>query len=245
MLRRIVDERWLTARAVIGLFPANSVGDDIEVYTDDHRREVACTFHFLRQQMVKSGGRNNLCLADYVAPRSTGVQDYIGGFAVTAGVGIEQRLAQFAAEHDDYSDILLKALADRLAEAFAERMHERVRKEFWAYDPGELLSNQALIAEAYRGIRPAPGYPACPDHTEKGVLFDLLDVGPTTGMALTESFAVIPTAAVTGLYFAHPDSRYFGVGKFQRDQVADYAERKGWRLDEAERWLAPNLGYTP
>jgi 5-methyltetrahydrofolate--homocysteine methyltransferase len=245
MLRRIVGERWLTARAVIGLFPANSVGDDIEVYTDDSRREVACTFHFLRQQMVKSGGRNNLCLADYVAPRSTGVQDYIGGFAVTAGVGIEQRLAQFAAEHDDYSDILLKALADRLAEAFAERMHERVRKEFWAYDPGELLSNQALIAEAYRGIRPAPGYPACPDHTEKGVLFDLLDVGPTTGMALTESFAVIPTAAVTGLYFAHPDSRYFGVGKFQRDQVADYAERKGWRLDEAERWLAPNLGYTP
>jgi 5-methyltetrahydrofolate--homocysteine methyltransferase len=245
MLRRIVDERWLTARAVIGLFPANSVGDDIEVYTDDHRREVACTFHFLRQQMVKSSGRSNLCLADYVAPRSTGVQDYIGGFAVTAGIGIEQRLAQFAAEHDDYSDILLKALADRLAEAFAERMHERVRKEFWAYDPGELLSNQALIAEAYRGIRPAPGYPACPDHTEKGVLFDLLDVGPTTGMALTESFAVMPTAAITGLYFAHPDSRYFGVGKFQRDQVADYAERKGWRLDEAERWLAPNLGYTP
>ena len=245
MLRRIVDERWLTARAVIGLFPANSVGDDIEVYTDDSRRKVACTFHFLRQQMVKSGGRNNLCLADYVAPRATGVQDYIGGFAVTAGFGIEQHLAQFAAEHDDYSDILLKALADRLAEAFAERMHERVRKEFWAYDPGESLSNQALITEAYRGIRPAPGYPACPDHTEKGVLFDLLDVGPTTDMALTESFAVTPTAAVSGLYFAHPDARYFGVGKFQRDQVADYAERKEWRLDEAERWLAPNLGYTP
>jgi 5-methyltetrahydrofolate--homocysteine methyltransferase len=245
MLRRIVDERWLTARAVIGLFPANSVGDDIEVYTDDCRRDVAATFHFLRQQMVKSRGRNNLCLADYVAPRSAGVQDYIGGFAVTTGFGIEQRLAQFAAEHDDYSDILLKALADRLAEAFAERMHERLRKEFWAYDPGESLSYQALIAEAYRGIRPAPGYPACPDHTEKGVLFDLLDVGPTTGMALTESFAVTPTAAVTGLYFAHPDSRYFGVGKFQRDQMTDYAERKGWRLDEAERWLAPNLGYTP
>jgi 5-methyltetrahydrofolate--homocysteine methyltransferase len=245
MLRRIVEERWLTARAVIGLFPANSVGDDIEVYADDRRGEPAGTFHFLRQQMVKSGERKNLCLADYVAPRATGVPDYIGGFAVTAGIGIEQRLAQFAAEHDDYSDILLKALADRLAEAFAERMHERLRKEFWGYDPDESLSNQALIAEAYRGIRPAPGYPACPDHTEKGVLFDLLDVEAATGMALTESFAVTPTAAVTGLYFAHPESRYFGVGKFQRDQVADYARRKGWRLDEAERWLAPNLGYAP
>jgi 5-methyltetrahydrofolate--homocysteine methyltransferase len=221
------------------------VGDDIEVYADDRRGELACTFHFLRQQMVKSGKRKSLCLADYVAPRATGIPDYIGGFAVTAGIGIEQRLAQFAAEHDDYSDILLKALADRLAEAFAERMHERLRTEFWGYDPDESLSNQALIAEAYRGIRPAPGYPACPDHTEKGVLFDLLDVEATTGMALTESFAVTPTAAVTGLYFAHPDSRYFGVGKFQRDQVADYAGRKGWRLDEAERWLAPNLGYTP
>ena len=167
----------------------------MEVDTADRRREVACTCHFLRQQMVKSGGRNNLCLADFVAPRATGVQDYIGGFAVTAGLGIEQRLAQFAAEHDDYSEILLKALADRLAEAFAERMHERVRKEFWAYDPGEILDNQALIAEAYRGIRPAPGYPACPDHTEKGLCCELLDVGPATGMTLTGSSSLPPTAA--------------------------------------------------
>ena len=243
MLQKIVGEKWLTARAVIGFFPANSVGDDVEIYTDANRAETVTTLNFLRQQMQKDAKRPNFCLADFVAPKDSGKTDYVGGFAVTAGIGIESRLAEFKANHDDYSDILLKALADRLAEAFAERMHERVRQEFWAYAPGEELSNDDLIHEKYRGIRPAPGYPACPDHTEKRKLFDLLQVEKNTGIELTESFAMTPTAAVSGFYFAHPDSQYFGLGRISKDQVEDYAKRKGQDLETTERWLAPNLVY--
>ncbi|MEQ8230028.1 MAG: methionine synthase [Rhodospirillales bacterium] len=243
MLQQIVGEKWLTARAAVGFFPANSVGDDVEVYTDDTRSEVLMTLNFLRQQMKKDAKRPNFCLADFIAPKASGNADYIGGFAVTAGLGIEHKLAEFKANHDDYSDILLKALADRLAEAFAERMHERVRQEFWAYAPGEELSNDELIHEKYRGIRPAPGYPACPDHTEKRKLFDLLAVEQNAGIELTESFAMMPTAAVSGFYFAHPDSQYFGLGKVSKDQVEDYAKRKGQDLETTERWLAPNLSY--
>ncbi len=245
MLKRIVAERWLTARGVIGFFPANSVGDDIEVYADETRGETRTRFHFLRQQMIKNTAGANFSLADFVAPRETGVADYLGGFAVTAGLGIEARLAEFEAAHDDYGGILLKALADRLAEAFAERLHERVRTEFWGYAPDEDLDNEVLIREEYRGIRPAPGYPACPDHSEKPLLFDLLGAADSVGIALTESFAMLPAAAVSGFYFAHPRSRYFGVGKIGRDQVEDYAARKGVPLRQAERWLAPNLGYEP
>lgn len=241
MLQKIVGEKWLTARAVIGFFPANSVGDDVEVYDDDGK--IVTTLNFLRQQMKKDAGRPNFCLADFVAPKDSGKTDYVGGFAVTAGIGIESKLAEFKAAHDDYSDILLKALADRLAEAFAERMHERVRKEFWAYAPGEDLSNDDLIHEKYRGIRPAPGYPGCPDHTEKRKLFDLLQAEKNTGIELTESFAMTPTAAVSGFYFAHPDSQYFGLGRISKDQVEDYARRKGQDLETTERWLAPNLVY--
>ncbi len=243
MLQRIVGEKWLTARAVIGLFPANSVGDDVEVYTDETRGQVATTFHFLRQQMAREGGRANLCLADFVAPRESGVADHIGGFALTAGLGTAERAAAFEAEGDDYSAILLKALADRLAEAFAERMHERVRSEFWGYAEDENLDNAALIAQSYRGIRPAPGYPACPDHSEKGILFDLLRVEEAAGITLTDSFAMLPAAAVSGFYFGHPEARYFGVGRVGRDQVADYAARKGIEVSQAERWLAASLAY--
>ena len=243
MLARIIDEGWLQARAVVGFFPANRVGDDdIELYGDEARRDVVAVQHFLRQQMAKGGRRANLCLADFVAPHGAGV-DYIGGFAVTAGLGIEQQLAAFEAAHDDYNAILLKALADRLAEAFAERLHERVRKEFWGYAPAEALSNQELIREGYQGIRPAPGYPACPDHSEKAALFALLEAPARAGMTLTESFAMLPTAAVCGYYFAHPEARYFGVGRIGRDQVADYARRRGVSVEQAERWLAPNLAY--
>lgn len=241
MLQKIVGEKWLSARAVIGFFPANSVGDDVEVYGDDGK--TVTTLNFLRQQMTKDAKRPNFCLADFVAPKDSGKADYVGGFAVTAGIGIEKKLAEFKANHDDYSDILLKALADRLAEAFAERMHERVRKEFWAYAPGENLANDDLIHEKYRGIRPAPGYPACPDHTEKRKLFDLLQAEKNTGIELTESFAMTPTAAVSGFYFAHPDSQYFGIGRISKDQVEDYARRKGQDLETTERWLAPNLVY--
>ena len=243
MLQRIIGEKWLTARATIGFFPANSINEDVEVYTDDSRTELRDTFHFLRQQMPKSDGRANLCLADFIAPKSSGVKDYIGGFVVTAGVGIEKKLAEFKAKHDDYSDILLKSLADRLAEAFAERMHERVRKEFWGYAAAEDLPNDALIAEEYQGIRPAPGYPACPDHSEKRALFNLLEAEKTAGVELTESFAMLPTAAVSGFYFSHPQSQYFGIGRIGRDQVVDYAKRRGVSVEQAERWLAPNLGY--
>ena len=246
MLRRMIDERWIRAHAVIGLFPANSINeDDIEIYTDDTRRDVLGVVRCIRQQMVKPPGRPNMCLADFVAPKSTGVPDYVGGFAVTAGDGVDEMTARFEAEHDDYSSIMVKALADRLAEAFAEHMHERVRREFWGYATDEQLDNDALIAEHYRGIRPAPGYPACPDHTEKGGLFELLQAPQHTGLTLTESFAMWPTAAVSGLYFAHPESAYFGIGKINQDQVADYAQRKGMDLPTTERWLAPILGYEP
>ncbi len=243
MLDRVVSEKWLLARAVIGLFPANSVGDDIEIYVDEDRKSVFLTLHHLRAQRENPPGRPNECLTDFVAPKESGLQDYIGAFAVTAGIGIETKLAEFQESHDDYSAILLKALADRLAEAFTERMHERVRKEFWAYVPDEDLKNHDLIEEKYRGIRPAPGYPASPDHTEKALLWKLLSVEKNTGIRLTESYAMWPAASVSGWYFSHPESRYFGVGKIQRDQVEDYARRKGMAVAEIERWLSPNLGY--
>ncbi len=243
MLQTIVGEKWLQARAVIGFFPANSDGDDIVVYTDDSRTQPLAVLHHLRQQMQKPKDRPNGCLADFVAPVSSAKADYLGAFAVTAGIGIDEHVARFEAEHDDYSSILLKALADRLAEAFAELMHERVRREFWGYAPDEKLSNEELIAEAYRGIRPAPGYPACPDHTEKATLWSLIEPDRHAGIAITESFAMLPTAAVSGFYFAHPSARYFGVGKICKDQVEDYARRKGQPLDVVERWLAPVLDY--
>ena len=244
MLDRIVREKWLTARAVIGIFPANTTADDdVILYTDDSRAEVQTVFHFLRQQMNRRNQAPNHSLADFIAPADSGVKDYLGAFAVTAGIGIDARIAEFEADHDDYSSILLKALADRLAEAFAERMHERVRKEFWGYASAENLGNSELIKEAYRGIRPAPGYPACPDHTEKGILWELIDPVSNAGISITESFAMVPTAAVSGFYFAHPEARYFGTGKIARDQVEDYAARKGMSIEDAERWLAPVLGY--
>jgi 5-methyltetrahydrofolate--homocysteine methyltransferase len=247
MLQRIVGEKWLTARGVVGLWPANSVGeDDIEVFADDTRSGLLAVVHTLRQQMDREGrGRPNLALADFVAPKETGIEDYLGGFAVTAGIGIDEVVRDFETQHDDYSAILLKALADRLAEAFAERMHERVRKQLWGYAAGEDLTNEDLVAEKYVGIRPAPGYPACPDHTEKRILFDLLQAEENAGIHLTENFAMVPTAAVSGYYFSHPETRYFGVGRIHRDQVADYARRKGMSVKEVERWLAPNLVYDP
>ncbi len=245
MLDRVVAEGWLTARGVVGLFPANAVGDDVEVYLDEQRREPHAVLHHLRQQGEHRPGVPNRCLADYVAPKETGLKDYIGLFAVTAGFGTQERIAQFKAEIDDYSGILLESLADRLAEAFAERMHERVRREMWGYAPDEHLDQRQLLKEQYDGIRPAPGYPASPDHTEKQVLWDLLDVETHTGMKLTESMAMWPGASVSGIYFSHPESQYFVIGRLGPDQVADYAERKGWTLAEAERWLSPNLGYDP
>ena len=246
MLKRIIEERWLSANAVIGLFPANSVGgDDVELYTDESRTHVAATFHFLRQQMVKPEDRANHCLGDLVAPKQSGVRDYLGCFAVTAGIAIEPRIQAYEDQHDDYSAIMLKALADRLAEAFAELMHLRIREEFWGYARAESLALEELIDEKYRGIRPAPGYPACPDHTEKGTLFDLLRAPENAGITLTESFAMLPTASVSGFYFSHPESRYFAVGKIDRDQAQDYARRKGMALEEVERWLAPALSYEP
>ena len=246
MLTRLVEERWLRPRAVIGFWPANARGDDIEVYAGEDRTEPLAVLHSLRQQMDRGGtGRPNLALADFVAPADSDLADYVGGFAVTAGPGVEAHAAAFKAQQDDYGAILVQALGDRLAEAFAERMHERVRKEFWGYAPGEDLENAALIAEAYRGIRPAPGYPACPDHTEKWTLFELLQAPERAGIRLTESCAMTPASSVSGLYFAHPESRYFGLGRIQRDQVEDYARRKGMSLEEMERWLAPNLGYQP
>ena len=245
MLDTLIKEKWLTANGVIGFFPANAVGDDVEVYTDDTRTEVLTTLHNLRQQGEHRDGIPNRSLGDFVAPKATGLADYVGAFAVTAGLGAQDKIAEFKADNDDYSAILLESLADRLAEAFAERMHQRVRKEFWGYQPDEHLDNDALIGEKYVGIRPAPGYPACPEHTEKVTLFDLLDVTERTGIELTESMAMWPGAAVSGWYFSHPQSQYFVVGRLASDQVADYAKRKGWTLQEAERWLAPNLGYNP
>jgi 5-methyltetrahydrofolate--homocysteine methyltransferase len=247
MLQRLIGEKWLTARAVVGFWPANSIGDDIELYADPARETQLTMLHSLRQQMVRDEGANraNMALADFIAPKDSGVADYIGGFAVTAGIGVEAKAAEFERDNDDYNAILLKALADRLAESFAERMHQCVRREFWGYAPGETLRNEDLIAEGYRGIRPAPGYPACPDHTEKATLWRLLDVKKNIGIELTDSFAMWPAASVSGFYFAHPDAAYFGVGKIERDQVEDYAARKGLPVAEIERWLAPNLNYEP
>ncbi|WP_131835895.1 methionine synthase [Ancylobacter aquaticus] len=245
MLDKIVTEKWLTARAVVGFWPAGAKGDDIVLFEDDSRARELATLHTLRQQMAKREGRTNLALSDFIAPTSTAVPDYIGGFCVSTGFGEQERSDAFKAAHDDYSSILLKALADRLAEAFAERMHQRVRKEFWAYAPDEELENENLIQETYRGIRPAPGYPAQPDHTEKAILFNLLDATAQIGVELTESFAMWPGAAVSGLYFAHPEASYFGVGRIEGDQVEDYAARKGMSVAEAERWLAPVLNYNP
>ena len=247
MLQQMIEEKWLRASAVIGFWPANEIGgDDIELYTDDSRKERLTVLHTLRQQMMRrNSDRPNMAIADFIAPKETGVADYIGGFAVTAGHGEDEVASRFQSANDDYKAILSKALADRLAEAFAEHMHERVRREFWGYAKDERLSNEELIAEKYQGIRPAPGYPAQPDHTEKRTLFDLLDAEKEAGIKLTESFAMWPGAAVSGLYISHPQSEYFGVGRIERDQVKDYAARKGMTLAECERWLAPILNYTP
>ncbi len=262
MLKQIVEEKWLRASAVIGFWPANSVGDDVEVIVADHRESgignressepasptpnsSSRLLHFLRQQVDKPVERPDFCLADFIAPKDSEKQDWIGGFAVTAGHGIDAHIARFEADHDDYNAILLKALADRLAEGFAEHLHQRVRREFWGYAADETLDNEALIDEKYLGIRPAPGYPACPDHTEKDTLFSLLDVTARTGIELTEGYAMVPTAAVSGWYFSHPRSQYFVLGRVGRDQVVDYAQRKGWTQAQAERWLAPNLDYDP
>ncbi len=244
LLQRIVSEKLLSARGVYGFWPANSLGDDVEVYRDEERDEVVARFHFLRQQMQKPAGQSNYCLADLVAPKSSGKRDYLGGFAVTAGIGADELAKKFQAEHDDYNAILTKALADRLAEAFAEFLHEKARQA-WGFGELESLTKQDLIRERYRGIRPAPGYPASPDHVEKGTLFSLLEAEKQTGITLTESFAMHPGASVSGLYFSHPDSRYFAVGKFEPDQAKDYAARKGISLGEVEKWLAPNLNYEP
>ncbi|MCB0820720.1 MAG: methionine synthase, partial [Bacteroidetes bacterium] len=243
MLQRIIDEKWLRASGVIGLWPAASRGDDIVIFSCDERREVKAILHHLRQQNKKVAGQANYCLSDFIAPENLGVDDYIGGFAVTAGIGIEEHIERFEKAHDDYNAILLKSLADRLAEAFAERLHQRVRTEFWAYSNEENISKEELISEKYQGIRPAPGYPACPDHTEKQTLFELLDAEKNTGIKLTESFAMYPTAAVSGWYFSHPESKYFGLGKIQKDQVEDYAARKAMDIEIAERWLSPVLAY--
>ncbi len=245
MLKALIAERWLRVRAVVGLFPANAVGDDVEIYDGEGRTRVRERLCFLRQQKGKPDGQPHECLADYVAPRDSGVADYFGAFAVTAGIGIEEHLRRFERAHDDYSAIMLKALADRFAEAAAEHFHERVRRELWGYAAAEALTNEDLISEAYRGIRPAPGYPACPDHTEKRKLWQLLDVERSAGISLTDSFAMYPTAAVSGWYIAHPQARYFALGKIDREQLEDYARRKGMSTSEAERWLAPILGYDP
>ena len=248
MLRRMVEEKIVTAKGVIGFYPAASIGDDVEVFSDSSRNDVLTKFHFLRQQSDKSRLREafrggNFCLADFVAPKELGLDDHIGAFAVTTGLGLDKFTSELEKAHDDYSSIMAKALADRLAEAFAERMHELVRREYWGYARDEELSNEELIKEAYRGVRPAPGYPACPDHTEKGLLFDLIGAEEKAGVKLTESYAMWPAASVSGFYFSHPKSHYFGVGKINRDQVEDYARRKGMDVAEVERWLRPNLAY--
>ncbi|WP_415120137.1 methionine synthase [Micropruina sp.] len=245
MLDRVIDQGWLRANGVVGFFPASAVDDELEVYTDETRTEVRLRLQHLRQQGHHRDGVPNRSLADYVAPKSSGLPDWVGGFAVTSGLGAAERVRAFKESLDDYSAILLESVADRLAEAFAERLHELVRHELWGYAADEALDNEALIAERYRGIRPAPGYPACPDHTEKLALWQLLDVERRTGIELTESMAMWPGAAVSGWYFAHPESRYFVVGRLARDQVESYATRKGWSLAQAEKWLSPNLGYDP
>ncbi len=247
ILKRMVSEKWVRASGIIGFWPANASGDDITLFTDEKRSEELATLFTLRQQIARDPSRDraHTALADFVAPKETGLADYVGGFAVTAGLGEEEAIAKYVKPTDDYSRIILKALCDRLAEAFAERMHARVRREFWGYAKDEKLSNEDLILEKYRGIRPAPGYPAQPDHTEKATIWKLMEVHAKAGIELTESYAMWPGAAVSGFYFAHPDSHYFGVGKVERDQVEDYAARKGWTVEETERWLAPVLNYDP
>jgi 5-methyltetrahydrofolate--homocysteine methyltransferase len=244
MLDKIINEKWFEANAVLGFWPAQSDGEDILVYAGEARERPIATLYGLRQQLSKREGRANAALGDFIAPHDSGVPDYIGAFAVTAGIGEDVIAERFKKANDDYSAIMVKALADRLAEAFAERLHTRVRKEFWGYAADEALSKEALIREEYSGIRPAPGYPSQPDHTEKGTIFSLLQT-ERIGVQLTESFAMWPGAAVCGLYFSHPQSHYFGVGKIERDQVEDYAGRKGWKVEDAERWLAPILNYDP
>jgi 5-methyltetrahydrofolate--homocysteine methyltransferase len=244
LLKEIIDKKLLTAKGVYGLFPANSQGDDIALYANETRSEAISVFHTLRQQGEKPEDSPNYALADFVAPQSSGKIDYIGGFAVTAGIGIEALCQRFDADHDDYHSIMAKALADRLAEAFAEWLHREVRRE-WGYGQDEQLTNQELIQEKYRGIRPAPGYPACPDHTEKKHLFELLQVEKSIGIQLTESYAMYPAASVSGFYFAHPQAKYFSVGKLKQDQIQDYAKRKDMEVSVVERWLSPNLGYDP
>jgi 5-methyltetrahydrofolate--homocysteine methyltransferase len=244
LLDRMIATKAITARGVYGFFPANAAGDDVLLYTDCKRQTVLEEFHFLRQQANREGSEPCRSLSDFIAPRETGLADYIGAFAVTSGIGLKEWCDRFRAEHDDYNAIMAEAIADRLAEAFAECLHKRARDE-WGYGRDENLSNAELIQEHYRGIRPAAGYPACPDHTEKGTLWRLLDVQKRTGMFLTESFAMWPGSSVSGLYFAHPESRYFGLGKIDRDQVVDYSRRKGMSVAEVERWLSPNLNYDP
>lgn len=243
MLQKVIDNNLLQASGVIGFWPANSVGDDIELYSDESRTQLLTRIHTLRQQAEKAAGEPYYALSDFIAPKESGIPDYFGGFAVTTGIGCDELVAQYEADHDDYNSIMIKAIADRLAEAFAEKMHELVRREYWGYAQGEQLTNQQLIKEEYQGIRPAPGYPACPEHTEKVTLFDLLKATDNAHIHLTESMAMLPTAAVSGFYFAHPQSRYFGLGKIGKDQVEDYAKRKNMSLETAERWLGPNLNY--
>jgi 5-methyltetrahydrofolate--homocysteine methyltransferase len=244
MLERIVDERLLTAQGIYGFWRAGSIGDDVALFSDELARNEVARVHTLRQQWERKGQTAFHALADFIAPLESGRADYLGAFAVTTGIGVDELVAQYEKQHDDYSAILVKALADRLAEAFAEALHKRVRDE-WGYGKTENLSNDELIEERYRGIRPAPGYPACPDHTEKRILFDLLEVEKKTAIRLTEHFAMTPAAAVSGWYFGHPQARYFAVDRISRDQVESYALRKGMSVAEVERWLAPNLGYEP
>ncbi len=244
LLDRMIEENWITARGVYGFFPANAVGDDVELYTDATRSTVLDRFHFLRQQANREGGEPCRSLSDFIAPKETGLADSIGAFAVTSGIGLKELCDRFRAENDDYNAIMAEAIADRLAEAFAECLHKQARED-WGYGREENLSNAEIIREEYRGIRPAPGYPGCPDHTEKGTLWSLLDVQANTGMLITESFAMWPGSSVSGIYFAHPESRYFSLGKIDRDQVVDYHERKGMSVEEVERWLGPNLNYEP
>jgi 5-methyltetrahydrofolate--homocysteine methyltransferase len=243
MLRKIVEEHWFRASAVAGFWPANAQGDDIFVYAGEERAAPLVTLYTLRQQLAKREGRFNTALSDFVAPAASGLKDYIGAFTVTAGIGEDVIAERFKRANDDYSAILVKALADRLAEAFAERLHERVRREFWGYAADESMTKADLVGEKYRGIRPAPGYPAQPDHCEKATLFRLLDTEHAIGVKLTESFAMWPGSSVSGLYFSHPQSHYFGVGRIERDQVEDYAKRKNWPVADCERWLAPILNY--
>jgi 5-methyltetrahydrofolate--homocysteine methyltransferase len=244
LLDSIIEKNLITARGVYGFFPANAAGDDVELYADGTREKVLDHLHFLRQQANREGSEPCRSLADFIAPKDTGLADYVGAFAVTSGIGLKELCDKFRADNDDYNAIMAEAVADRLAEAFAECLHKRVRDE-WGYGCAEKLTPEELIQEKYRGIRPAPGYPACPDHTEKGTIWRLLDVQANTGMLITESFAMWPGSSVSGLYFAHPQSRYFSLGKIDKDQVIDYHERKGMSVAEVERWLGPNLNYDP